>query len=285
MTYQYRPFQCGSALILVLWISLLLSLILVGIITVSRSELRTTRAQQEAFLTHNAAITALEAAAFQITDRRDQSANFTSMTIQVNDYSVKVEKSDEAKKLDINLASEVELTRFFIFLGEEIEVAQKIAANIIDWRDADDIARPNGAERRDYVRARDGRRPANRAFQSISELKEVLGVTSEMVECAMSGLTIFGEQTGPDAQFLTALYQKPYPREETRQRGASLGTSARASNAGGRYSLAAKVSPLEGAESIIISILGVFRVSGDPQRPYHWIAKMPSVTAFGEPNC
>ncbi len=285
MTSDHAQRQRGSALILVLWISLLLSLILVGIITISRSELRTTRVRQEIFQAKNAARTALETAAFEISTRRDQNNAFTNMSLEIDNYRVEVEKSDEAKKLDLNFASEAELTRFFRFLGEEPETAQNIAANIADWRDRDDIARPNGAETRDYVRARDQRRPKNRAFQSISELENVLDITEELTACALPGLTVFGEVNGPDAAFLGKLYKKNYPKERSRQSTTSLGTAARITNAGGRYSLVAKVTSPSEQEKIITKTLGVFRVSGNQQKPYEWIAIMESENRIQPPNC
>ncbi len=266
--------QRGSALILVLWISLLLSLILIAIITVSRSELRITKARQDAFLARNAAMTALETAAFEIATKRDQSQVFTSMTMEIDGYTVTVEKSDYAKKLDLNFASEAELTRFFTFIGQDPELAQTLAANIADWRDPDEIARPNGAEARDYVRARDKRRPANRAFRSVSELEEVLGITPELAHCAAAGTTVFGEVNGPDAPFLSKLYKKTYPKKQSQQTTTSLGTAARVTNAGGRYSIVATIKNPDRSQDTLSKTLGVLRVSGNSAEPYEWIVVM-----------
>ena len=268
---SYRDHQRGSALILVLWISLLLSILLVGIITVSRSEIRTTSTRQETFQTRNSAITALETIAFELATNRDQTRNFISKNIEIDGYTVTVEKSDEAKKLDLNFASEAELTRFIQFLGKDQETAQSLAANIVDWRDADDIARPNGAEKRDYVRARDKRRPANRAFRSIKELSEVLDFDEALTQCALPGITIFGEINGPDPSFISQLYKKEYPKPPRRQSTTRLGTAARVTNAGRRYSLTAKVSHAKDNKMTTANILGIFRTSGNQQKPYEWI--------------
>lgn len=277
--------QDGSALILVLWISLLLSLILVGIISISRTELRLTKAREIDFQTKSASIAALETAAFRIATNRDPNQKFTSMRIKIDDFTVIIEKSDDAKKLDLNFASETELSRYFAYLGIENEKAQSIAANIADWRDQDQIARPNGAEARDYVRARDIRRPANRAFQSINELEQVLDITSELATCATAGLTIFGEIDGPDSSFLSKLYSKPYPKEQRSQTISSLGTSARVNNTGGRYSLVAKVLDPNNQERMLKNTLGVFRVSGKPEKPYEWIVMMPTNSTPLKSDC
>lgn len=285
------PLQChlqrqkGSALILVLWVSLLLSLLLIGIITVSRSELRLSKAREQTFLANNAAKAALETTAFEIATNRDISQKFTSKTLIINGFTVLVEKSEEAKKLDLNFASEAELSKFFIFLGQDLETAQSIAANIADWRDTDDLARANGAEARDYVRARDQRRPANRPFHSVSELNLVLEVSENLARCASAGLTTFGETQGLDPVFLSALYANPYPRKQTQSSTTSLGTAARVSNAGARYSLVAIVTDKQIKDRILARTLGAFRVSGTPQKPYAWIAQIQLNSFTEKPEC
>ena len=202
----------------------------------------------------------------------------------IRDSTIRVEKSIEAKKLDLNFASEAELLRYFEFLRVPRETAQTLAATIADWRDQNDIARPNGAETRDYVRARDTRRPANRAFHSVSELNQVLGITPELAGCALPGLTIFGEADGPDPSYLSTLYARNYPREQ-RQSTASLGTAARITNAGGRYSLVARVTRKESREKILNETLGLFRISGNPQNPFEWIVMMEIRESLKTINC
>lgn len=280
-----RRFQRGSALILVLWISLLLSMVLLGIITVSRTELRLARAGKIEFLAEQAALSALEQAAFEIATAPDLVENFRGRTYQINGFTVQVGYSDEARKLDLNLANQEELTRFFTYLGPEPELAQKLAARVADWRDTDNLARPNGAEQRDYVRARDQRKPRNRHFRSISELNEVLGITKDIMSCAKAGITVFGAPNGPDAAFLSKLYQKQYPKEQFTQTITSLGTAARVSNAGGRYSLIATVTSSISGENPIISILGVFRISGNITDPYQWIVVAQSTVELEQKGC
>lgn len=76
--------------------------------------------------------------------------------------------------LDVNVVGELELTRYF----EQSRTpgdAQALAAAILDWRDADDSVRPDGAERAMY-RSALRLDPANRPFASAREIADVQGV-------------------------------------------------------------------------------------------------------------
>ena len=61
---------------------------------------------------------------------------------------------DEAARIDLNAASFELLQAFFEALGEPRAVATRLAAAVIDWRDADSLGQPaGGAEDADYAAA------------------------------------------------------------------------------------------------------------------------------------
>ena len=69
-------------------------------------------------------------------------------------------------------------------------------AAILDWRDADDLKRPNGAEEPDYRAAGKTYKPANAPFDSVGELQRVLGVTPALVARIADSLTVYSRQPG-----------------------------------------------------------------------------------------
>src|SRR3546814_12846249 len=66
----------------------------------------------------------------------------------------------EAGKVDLNTAPQELLARLMRVGGADEATADRVAAAITDWRDADDLRRPQGAELQDYAAA--CARPAER---------------------------------------------------------------------------------------------------------------------------
>lgn len=96
----------------------------------------------------------------------------------------------ENGKIDINYAQQPLLEGLFGSLLPEND-PEKLAAAVLDWRDRDDRARPEGAERDEYETG--GRRgPANARFASIEELAQVLGFDSTMLEQLRPFVTVYG---------------------------------------------------------------------------------------------
>jgi general secretion pathway protein K len=76
-------------------------------------------------------------------------------------------------RLDMNEASEEMLTNLFVAIGHASDAAA-LAAALADWRDSDDVARPDGAERDWYATAR-RELPRNAPLADIRELGRVRG--------------------------------------------------------------------------------------------------------------
>lgn len=84
---------------------------------------------------------------------------------------------DESARYPINRASEAEIQRFLFGLGIDRLEAVEVAAAIADWTDPDELHRLHGAEWDDYYADIPGaRRPSNRPFVAVSELRFVRGI-------------------------------------------------------------------------------------------------------------
>lgn len=115
-----------------------------------------------------------------------------SGTMLVDSMPVQVEAHDLGEKLNINQLTENELRTFFSFLLSDYSKATQLSQTILDWRDADSIARPRGAEHDDYIKAEMMALPTNAQFRTIEELQNVMGMTPEIYAAAVPYLTTLG---------------------------------------------------------------------------------------------
>jgi general secretion pathway protein K len=99
---------------------------------------------------------------------------------------------DAGATLHLNLGTERELLALLSALRIDFGQADRLAQAIVDWRDPDDLRRGRGAERDDYAKQGRAVRPANRAFGSISELNDVMGMTPALYERVRPFLSLRG---------------------------------------------------------------------------------------------
>lgn len=93
-------------------------------------------------------------------------------------YELRV--TDEAGKVGLNAVDATLLRTILNNLEVPPEQAEVIADSVIDWRDADDLHQPNGAETEYYQGLERPYRAKNDAFDSVEELLLVRGVTREV---------------------------------------------------------------------------------------------------------
>lgn len=97
---------------------------------------------------------------------------------------------DEAGKIDINAVEDEILRRLFEMAGIESDRARAVAQSIIDWRDKDDVRLPNGAEVEDYHAAGMAYGPRNGPFETLNELRLVLGIKADILKVAGRFFTV-----------------------------------------------------------------------------------------------
>jgi general secretion pathway protein K len=100
-----------------------------------------------------------------------------SGTWYVDSMPVDVSIRDLGTQININSMSETQLRTFFGWILKDYLTADKLAQCIMDWRDADTIPRPNGAERDQYIRDGLLALPTNAPFREVSDLLNVEGMT------------------------------------------------------------------------------------------------------------
>ncbi len=119
----------------------------------------------------------------------------TPYMVTLNGIGCDVSIIDEGGKLNINSINDKEKKVFIDFLkskGIKKKSAEIITDSVLDWKDKDDLHHMNGAETPYYSRLPEPYEAKNAPFDSAEELALVKGVTPEIYENIMDGITVFG---------------------------------------------------------------------------------------------
>lgn len=196
--------QRGIALIIVLWLTIMLTVIASGFAFSMRSEALSARNALSLAQARLAADGAIDRVAFELSRPRLPSSWLSDGQAHAwkeGDVAIVATAVDESTRIDLNAAPDLLLKGLFERVGgAEPEVVAKIVDAIQDWRDPDDIKRPNGAEEADYRAAGLKQKPANGPFETVSELSRVLGVTPALYARVADSLTVQSRQPGINAQ-------------------------------------------------------------------------------------
>ena len=168
----------GSALLLVLWLSLLLAAILLAVTVLAQGQVRTARVELEQTRTREVLRSALDVAAFDTALIGRTALSEFPRLIMVGGEGVLVDLAPAQSRLDINMANDEDWVVLWVRLGETPQTARRLADTILDWRDPDDRPREFGLED-----ATGDTRPMNRPFSSVEELSRVRGITHQRLAC------------------------------------------------------------------------------------------------------
>lgn len=193
--------QNGIALIAVLWLMILLTVIASGFAYSMHGEAVAARNSLSLARARAAADGAVERTAFELIRPRNLpevwQADGTPQTWAEDDIRLTTWAVDESSRVDLNTASDALLKGLLQNVGGlDSFAADSVLAAILDWRDIDDLKRPNGAEEADYRAAGKTYKPSNAPFDSVGELARVLGVTPELVARLSDSLTVYSRQPG-----------------------------------------------------------------------------------------
>jgi hypothetical protein len=207
--------ESGSVLVLVLWVLVLLSFIAGELIGHNR---------EKAYLAANAWESLRQGQAIEsvvhlfagpgwpIPGSEEKMGKWVRLS--VDDMEVLVRVGNEARKTNLNQASDAQIRdRIIQWLGEDrFDEAEQLADAILDWRDPDDLTRTNGAEADDYEARGLDYKPSNGPFNLLTELLLVRGVTAELfwgnpiqeAEAELEAETEAGTKTKTKAETKTA---------------------------------------------------------------------------------
>jgi general secretion pathway protein K len=186
----------GAAIVFVLWMSVLLAVLLAGTAALVQTQLRMVSSRRDAFVRDESLMSALDIVAFDTALVGRTYISSLPRTVDINGFSVSVRLAPTHARLDINMANDEDWVSLFTFLGESDAASERLAEQILDWRDGDTQSRENGAEAEDYP-AGGGKQPGNRPFFSVGELIQVRDMTAQRLACLSPYVTVFGGTADP----------------------------------------------------------------------------------------
>ena len=201
-----REDQRGIALILVLWLTILLTVIGGSFAYGMRNEALAARNTVSLAQARALADGAIYRTVFELMRPRTLAdawaADGRVHTWDEDGSRIAVNALDESGKIDINTASDPLIKGLLqTAAGLDDDTAARLIDVIEDWKDADDLRRPNGAEAPDYEAAGLSYKPANAPFEAVAELQRVLGMTSAIYGRIADSLTVYSRMTGINPAF------------------------------------------------------------------------------------
>jgi general secretion pathway protein K len=195
----------GAALLLVLWVLVLLTGLLAVFAVTARTESLQGRTLARSTAARYLAESGIEVAALRLAST-DPALKWLpdgrAYAFTLDDTAIEVRVRDESGRVDLNAASPVLLEALILALGGDPVTAPRIAAAIQDFRDGDDLlSAGGGAEDPEY--AADGRPygAKDRAFESVTELQQVLGMDAALYRLMAPQVTINTGLAQPDPTY------------------------------------------------------------------------------------
>jgi general secretion pathway protein K len=273
----------GWALVSVLWVVTALTLMAAATEELTSSAYRIERraidrAQTEAALDAAIARAALGVEAPDIVDR--WRVDSTPQTFTFDGKSVTVSIQDELGRFDLNAVDGSMLSALFRAENRPLDESNKLVDRILDWRGSTDLHRLHGATTEDYSAAGLPYGPRHGPFQTVDELRLVLGMPPDLFDKIRPALTVYSKRPMVDPRIATpeallALYggdqQKVADALNLRNEsaaqsdtpGATTGLADQTSIAGRAFAISA-VTAFEGHT---LSRRAVLEITGDSKRP------------------
>jgi len=172
-----RRRQKGVTLVLVLWIVAALALISAAVAANSREGVKAARDGRILLAGEALCDGAINLAMLDLLRSGRSTSEPQRGQYQVDGSSIRVEALPSNGYININGADQALLELLFRYgAGVDQDAARRLADRVLDWRDPDNVARPAGAEDRDYEAAGVPFRTRGSRFETIDDLLQVLGL-------------------------------------------------------------------------------------------------------------
>ena len=170
----------GLALIVVLWVTTLLTIMASSFALTIQRETAITgglKEKAQAFALAEGGVNyAILMLLSKDTEKRWQ-ANNSLYEIEFAGKRIRILIADESGKININLASKEQLQQLFSSLDVDETLADSLSDAVLDWRDKDELHAINGAEKQQYEEAGLKYSPRNDLFKSVEEVQMLMGMT------------------------------------------------------------------------------------------------------------
>jgi general secretion pathway protein K len=196
----FRRSERGIALILVLWVVMLLAVIAGSFSYSVRTNVTVANNLVSQARVRALADAGIQRGLYELTKPESDGdrwlASGFSYSFNMDTVEVSVVMRDESGKIDLNTANDVLLKGLFLSIGLTDDQTIALLDAILDWRDVDELVRPFGAEHERYKAEGFSYSPSNVAFESVEELRRVIGMTAEIYQKVEGAITVHSKQTG-----------------------------------------------------------------------------------------
>lgn len=274
--------ETGVALIAVLWILAVLTVVVTGIASQTRTEQRLARNQVASEQAYHAAEGGVYFAIHQLSGARGEGGGQKLArldgALRVGNALVRTEIRDERGKVDLNAAPDELIRGVIQAAGVELDEASRLTDAILDWRDADSLRRLHGAEDADYrVAGRDyGAKDAD--FDSVDELQRVLDMPPELFDLLRGAFTTRTHAADINPLAASPLVLAAIPGMNETLVAAYL-EAREASLAEG---LPAPVFPVSGSPYVTVETGPAYQVNARAEIPDRAVARIAAVLVTGQ---
>jgi general secretion pathway protein K len=186
--------QSGIALILVLWVTILLTVIAASFALSARTEGMQAKVILETTKARYLAEAGLHRAVYELRNPDLETrwvADGRKYKIEFAGAEIEIQITDETGKININLANDELLAGLFASLGMSDDDAMMLTERVIDWRDSDNIKGFNGAEDDDYEAEGYAYGAKDALFDTVPELQQVMGIDYDMYKKLEPAVTVY----------------------------------------------------------------------------------------------
>jgi general secretion pathway protein K len=209
----------------------------------------------------------------------------TAQTIVHDGLRIGISVQDETGRIDLNAASGSLIRQLLLGSGLSPDGAGAMSDRILDWRSTSGLNSLNGASDADYRAAGIGYSPRRGPFQTVDELRLVLGMTPALFARIRPALTVYSARPMFDAsvaprEALLALYPSDPGKIDEIMR-ARLGNPDATALQGAAANSATQPAPIGRAYTVtarlaigrrVFGRVAVVELTGDGERPYFVMA-------------
>jgi general secretion pathway protein K len=259
---------------------ILLSAIAVSFLSASTASYRVSRNALQAAQSEAAVDAAIARAVLGLLDSRPERrwrVDGVQREFVFGDARMRIAIQDELGRIDLNHADRSVVVGLFQSVGLDLDAAGELADKILAWRGSGAGRRPDGAQEPGDRASGSTLAPRNGPFQSVDELKLVMGMTADLYRRVEPALTVYSGRPFLDPQFApaAALAALPGQSRETAAaviagrptQGTRAGTIDPAVPVWGRaFAIRVEIPQPEGALTRDV----VIRLAEQPSQPY-WL--------------
>jgi general secretion pathway protein K len=194
----------GIALVLVLWVTLLMSVIAGSFALSARTESVQSRILFNKTQARFLAEAGLNRAVFELRNPDPETrwiADGRTYEMELDGAKIEIKMTDESGKIDLNQANEELLVGLFASVGVEFDDALALVDKIKDWKDADEEVSLAGAEDSDYFAAGYPHGAKDALFDTVPELIQVMDVDYELYRKIEPALTVYSGRSNVNLAF------------------------------------------------------------------------------------